>query len=84
MSKVRWFAPAASPLEGYVNLSRVPHEILRLEERLRNRLESGRIAHIIIEQGAFLDDFGDAREYKRGTQILIDQLEQALIASRRA
>jgi len=40
-------APAVSPPEGYVNLSRVPHEILRLEERLRNRLESGLIAHIL-------------------------------------
>jgi uncharacterized protein YndB with AHSA1/START domain len=33
---------------------------------------------IITEQGVFLDDFDDARGRERGTQVLIDQLEQAL------
>jgi uncharacterized protein YndB with AHSA1/START domain len=33
---------------------------------------------VITEQGVFLDDFDDARGRERGTQVLIDQLEQAL------
>jgi len=32
----------------------------------------------ITEQGVFLDDFDDARGRQRGTEKLIDQLEQAL------
>ena len=33
---------------------------------------------VVTEQGVFLDDFDDARGCERGTQILINQLEQAL------
>jgi uncharacterized protein YndB with AHSA1/START domain len=33
---------------------------------------------IITEQGVFLDGHHDAREREEGTQVLIDQLEQAL------
>ena len=33
---------------------------------------------IITEQGVFLDGHHDAREREQGTQVLIDQLEQAL------
>jgi len=33
---------------------------------------------IITEQGAFLDGHDDARKREQGTQVLIDQLEQAL------
>jgi len=33
---------------------------------------------VITEQGVFLDDFDDARGRERGTQIVINQLEQAL------
>lgn len=33
---------------------------------------------VITEQGVFLDDFDDARGRQRGTEILINQLEQAL------
>jgi uncharacterized protein YndB with AHSA1/START domain len=33
---------------------------------------------IITEQGVFLDGYDDARKREQGTQVLIDQLEQAL------
>jgi hypothetical protein len=33
---------------------------------------------VITERGVFLDDFDDARGRERGTQILINQLEEAL------
>ena len=33
---------------------------------------------VITEQGVFLGDFDDSRGRERGTQILINQLEQAL------
>jgi uncharacterized protein YndB with AHSA1/START domain len=60
--------------EMHLNDVRISISLATIE--FKERAEGTQL--VITEQGVFLDDFDGARGRERGTQVLIEQLEQAL------